>query len=123
MKVLPGLQLIALQKMSKCRSAKQLLSDGINELSEDETDMDIVLIDCPPNFNIVTKNAIVASDYILIPAKPDYLSTLGIEYSKRSIERLISEYNEYLTVQDDNRNGRNKSKDFRCSFYDGSILR
>ena len=41
---------------------------------------DIVLLDCPPNFNIVTKNAIVASQHIVIPAKPDYLSTLGIDY-------------------------------------------
>ena len=41
---------------------------------------EIVLIDCPPNFNIVTKTAIVASNYILVPARPDYLSTLGIDY-------------------------------------------
>lgn len=46
---------------------------------------DIVLIDCPPNFNIVTKNALIASDKILIPAKPDYLSTLGIDYLHRSV--------------------------------------
>lgn len=75
------------------------LIDGIKEL--DENEIDVILIDCPPNFNIVTKNAIVASDYILIPAKPDYLSTLGIEYLKRSLEKLIKEYNEYLAVEDD----------------------
>ena len=54
---------------------------------------DYVLIDCPPNFNIVTKNAIVASDKILIPAKPDYLSTLGINYLLRSLDILIEEFN------------------------------
>lgn len=54
---------------------------------------DLVLIDCPPNFNIVTKNAIVASDSILIPAKPDYLSTLGIDYLVRSLGTLVEEYN------------------------------
>jgi chromosome partitioning protein len=37
-------------------------------------DYDLVLIDCPPNFGIVTKTAIVASDFILVPAKADYLS-------------------------------------------------
>lgn len=40
---------------------------------------DYILIDCPPNFNIVTKTAIVASDYYLIPAKLDYLSTIGTQ--------------------------------------------
>ena len=55
---------------------------------------DLVLIDCPPNFNIVTKNAIVASDSILIPAKPDYLSTLGIDYLVRNLGTLVKEFNQ-----------------------------
>lgn len=56
-------------------------------------DYDFVLIDCPPNFNVITKNAIVSSELILIPAKPDYLSTLGIEYLNRSVKGLLKEYN------------------------------
>ncbi len=64
--------------------------DGIKSLNGD---YDYVLIDCPPNFNIVTKNAIVASQYVLIPAKPDYLSTLGITYLKRNLNKLTEEYN------------------------------
>jgi cellulose biosynthesis protein BcsQ len=57
------------------------LADGLAEFSDNE--YDLVLIDCPPNFNIVTKTAIIASGYLLVPARPDYLSTLGIEYSNR----------------------------------------
>ena len=75
------------------------LLNGIRELADD--DYDYILIDCPPNFNIVTKNAIVASDQILIPAKPDYLSTMGIDYLKRSLDSLVKEYNEYCDVEDD----------------------
>ena len=52
-----------------------------------------VLIDCPPNFNIVTKTAIVASDWILIPTIPDYLSTLGIEQLQRHVEELVGNFN------------------------------
>jgi chromosome partitioning protein len=62
------------------------------------TTYDFVLIDCPPNFNIVTKTAIVASDSILIPAKADYLSTLGIEYLHRSLDQLVADYNEYAQL-------------------------
>ncbi len=75
------------------------LINGIDQL---EGKYDIILIDCPPNFNIVTKNAIVASDYVLIPAKPDYLSTLGIDYLIRSLDQLIKDYNDYCKVADDN---------------------
>jgi len=71
------------------------LADGIESLDEE---YDIVLIDCPPNFNIVTKTAIVASESILIPAKPDYLSTMGIDYLLRSLNDLVTDYNDYAKV-------------------------
>lgn len=73
------------------------LRAAIADLAE-TSDYDIVLIDCPPNFNIVTKNAIVASEKILIPAKPDYLSTLGIDYLHRSVKDLVREFNEYAEL-------------------------
>ncbi|MEW6027676.1 MAG: ParA family protein, partial [Planctomycetota bacterium] len=69
------------------------LADGISQIGNDK--YDVVFIDCPPNFNIVTKNAIVASNHLLIPAKPDYLSTLGIDYLIFSLNKLINDYNEY----------------------------
>ena len=56
---------------------------------------DYVMIDCPPNFNIVTKTAIVASDRILVPAIPDYLSTLGVEELQRHIQELVKDFNSY----------------------------
>ena len=76
------------------------LREAIQHLSS-ISDYDYVLIDCPPNFNIVTKNAILASEKILIPAKPDYLSTLGIDYLMRSMKELLTEYNEYVTIDND----------------------
>jgi chromosome partitioning protein len=60
---------------------------------------DVCLIDCPPNFNIVTKTAIVASNYILVPTRPDQLSTLGIDYLLRSIRQLIDDYNEFADLE------------------------
>lgn len=72
------------------------LRSEIQEVAANE--YDIVLIDCPPNFNIVTKNALIASDKILIPAKPDYLSTLGIDYLHRSVQTLVDEFNEYASL-------------------------
>lgn len=72
------------------------LADGFEELAD--LNYDLVLIDCPPNFNVVTKTAIVASECILIPAKPDYLSTLGIDYLQRSLGQLVSDYNDYAEV-------------------------
>lgn len=69
------------------------LKQRIDDLKDD---YDVILIDCPPNFNIVTQNAIIASDYYLVPAKPDYLSTLGIHQLLRHIDDLTAKYNKYV---------------------------
>ncbi len=76
------------------------LREELLNLAE-ENSYDIVLIDCPPNFNIVTKNALIASNKILIPAKPDYLSTLGIDYLKKSVDALIEDFNWYASKDED----------------------
>lgn len=60
---------------------------------------DYVIIDCPPNFNIVTKTAIVASDRILVPTIPDQLSILGIRELQRHISELVRDFNEYANQQ------------------------
>ncbi|MCL1988397.1 MAG: AAA family ATPase [Firmicutes bacterium] len=62
---------------------------------QDFNDYDVVLFDCPPNMHAVTRNAIIASDYYIIPAKMDYLSTLGIDHLQHGIREFISDYNSY----------------------------
>lgn len=66
-----------------------------NELVTLENKYDIVLFDCPPNFSIVTKNALIASDYYIVPAKMDYLSTLGINQLKNHVDSLVEQFNRY----------------------------
>ncbi|CUP24467.1 chromosome segregation ATPase [Clostridium baratii] len=73
------------------------LKKGLEEVEED---YDLVLIDCPPNFNIVTQNAIIASDMYIVPAKADFLSTLGIDQLVRHIEALTEKYNKYVNEDD-----------------------
>ncbi|MGA5817224.1 ParA family protein [Kitasatospora sp. NPDC094028] len=83
-------------KMNYLRVHRRL-AEGLKEDAFGE--FDVILIDCPPNFNVVTKNAIVASDSVLIPAKADYLSTLGIDYLQRSVRELVGDYNEYAQLE------------------------
>lgn len=39
---------------------------------------DFCLIDCPPSTSLLTVNAIVAAQYVLIPVTPDFLSMKGL---------------------------------------------
>ncbi len=86
------------QTKQKYLKIHKRLFKGLKSIKEKS--YDVILIDCPPNFNIVTKNAMVASDYILIPAKPDYLSTLGIDYLRRSLNELVKDYNDFTKIDD-----------------------
>ena len=51
---------------------------------------DAVLVDCPPNFNIVTKTAIIASDAIVTPVIPDEMSTRGIRHLLAKCDELAN---------------------------------
>jgi chromosome partitioning protein len=55
-------------------------------------DYDYVLLDCPPNVNLVTQNAFFASDYYVVPAIPDFLSTVGISLIKQYMGQFNTDY-------------------------------
>lgn len=55
-------------------------------------DYDYVLIDCPPNVNLVTQNAFFASDYYVVPAIPDFLSTVGISLITKYMDQFNQDY-------------------------------
>jgi chromosome partitioning protein len=60
----------------------------------------VILLDCAPNFTMVTRTGIVASDHLLIPTKPDYLSTLGIDYLRRKVSDTVHAYNRVVSSVD-----------------------
>ncbi|HEX6684412.1 MAG TPA: AAA family ATPase, partial [Candidatus Limnocylindrales bacterium] len=59
---------------------------------------DFVLVDCPPNLNMMTKNAVVASDFMVIPCRPDYLSTNGIDHLGSAIHGFIRTFNHQAQI-------------------------
>ena len=66
-----------------------MLADALADKAFDE--YELILIDCPPNFGMTTRAGIVASDFVLVPARPDYLSTLGITYLRGRLAELITD--------------------------------
>ena len=47
-----------------------------------------VIIDCPPNLYLMTQNALHASDYYVVTAIPDHLSTIGLNILTTKVERI-----------------------------------
>ena len=47
-----------------------------------------VIIDCPPNLYLMTQNALHASDYYVVTAIPDHLSTIGLNILTKKVAVL-----------------------------------
>ncbi|MGA9852474.1 MAG: AAA family ATPase [Gammaproteobacteria bacterium] len=57
-------------------------------LAEVRADFDHILIDCPPSLNMLTVNALVAADSVLIPMQCEYYALEGLSALMATIERL-----------------------------------
>ncbi|QGG48075.1 ParA family protein [Heliorestis convoluta] len=51
-----------------------------------------IFLDCPPNLNLVTQNAFYTSNYYVIPAIPDFLSTTGITLIRTYMNRFNKDF-------------------------------
>jgi chromosome partitioning protein len=49
---------------------------------------DLTLIDCPPTESILTTAAYLASNFVLVPVKPEFLSTIGLPLLGESLRQF-----------------------------------
>ena len=62
-------------------------------------DYDLVLIDCPPALNMLTVNALVAADCVLIPMQCEYYALEGLSSLVATIEQIRATANESLEIE------------------------
>ena len=61
-------------------------------------DYDVILIDCPPSLNMLTVNAFVAADAVLIPIQTEYYALEGLSALLDTIEQIKAQRNPELTI-------------------------
>jgi chromosome partitioning protein len=89
---------------------------------------DFVVLDCPPSLGAVTTNALVASQFVIIPTQPEYFSAHGLRNLMAMIRRVRAQTNPDLayyiliTMMDRrNRIHRTLSEQLRLTFKDGLL--
>ncbi len=84
------LELVAVERREyRLREAIAGLVDGF----------DYTLIDCPPALGLLTLNAMVAADGVLVPLQCEYLALEGLSQLVHTVERVRARFNERLSIQ------------------------
>lgn len=60
-----------------------------------ENEYDLILIDCAPTESILTTAAYLSSDYLLVPVKPEYLSSIGLPLLVNSMRDFKNDYEDH----------------------------
>ncbi|GAB4260037.1 MAG: ParA family protein [Pararhodobacter sp.] len=76
-----------------------LLRDTLASTDLRAEDFDFVLIDCPPSLNLLTVNALVAADSVLIPLQTEFFALEGLSQLLLTIREIRQSANPDLRVE------------------------
>jgi chromosome partitioning protein len=101
-----------LEGLSIVPSHKNLLGANIELVSADEREFrlrnalepirekyDFIVLDCPPALDLLTLNALVAADSVLIPMQAEYFALEGISELLDTVNRLRESFNPGLDIE------------------------
>ncbi len=76
-------------------SREHRLDRAINTVLDD---YDVILVDCPPSLGLLTINALVAADEVLVPIQCEYYALEGLSQLLRTVELVAEDLNRRLRV-------------------------
>lgn len=70
-----------------------------NKLDEIKDNYDFIIIDCPPSLNLLTVNAMVAADTVLVPIQCEYYALEGLSQLMHTIDLIKERLNPRLEIE------------------------
>lgn len=91
--ILPGADRLDDFNLAKATEQGPLQTVVRSFLTEVQGQFDVTLIDCPPNLNLLSWNALLASDFVMVPMQPEDFGAQGITQVQRTIDLALAKYN------------------------------
>lgn len=96
-----GLDLV-IGDFALCNADMQFLKAGRLKLLEkalkNQDEYDFVIVDTPPNLGVLSLNAFIASDYIIVPMAADSFSLKGVRLLKQALDDVSDEIGRVIPV-------------------------
>lgn len=86
-------------ELSQADRRSYRLRDALRAHDDGPTAYDYVLIDCPPSLNLLTLNAMAASDAVLVPLQCEFFALEGLSQLMRTIDMVKHSLNPALEIQ------------------------
>jgi chromosome partitioning protein len=93
-------------------------------------DYPFILLDCPPALDLLTLNALVAADGLLVPMQAEYFALEGISELMSTLDRVTQAFNPglvlegvLLTMYDDRTNLSQQVNENLKAFFDDKLLK
>jgi len=94
---LSGFELEIAQERDRAYRLRDALA-SLNTNAHGGAEYNYVLIDCPPSLNLVTVNAMAASNAILVPLQCEFFALEGLSQLLKTVEQVRTSLNPGLTI-------------------------
>lgn len=95
--LLSGAELELANDNRRSYKLKRSIEDYVSDTRREP--IDYILIDCPPSLNVLTVNALTASDSILVPLQCEFFALEGLTQLLKTVERVRGHLNSKLDIQ------------------------